>query len=177
MPKKLTENEAILKLPHDIILLEKYKGAALNHIFKCRCGNTFESKFFNLTSGHTKSCGCAHIRLNIKGTNHISSTYFSRLKYRAMEKKYDFDLDIDYLDDLLVKQNFKCALSGFEIYSGYNSDKLEITASLDRIDSNKGYIKGNVQWVHKDVNNMKQDLDEDKFLQYCKSICSYRKVI
>ena len=37
------------------------------------------------------------------------------------------------------------------------------TASLDRIDSSKGYTEDNIQWVHKDVNQMKMDLPEQRF--------------
>jgi hypothetical protein len=44
------------------------------------------------------------------------------------------------------------------------------TASLDRIDSSKGYFKGNVQWIHKDLNVMKMDLTEEKFIDYCKLV-------
>ena len=44
------------------------------------------------------------------------------------------------------------------------------TASLDRIDSNKGYTIDNVQWVHKDINKMKMDLEEDVFIDNCKLI-------
>mgnify|MGYP007044016634 CR=1 FL=1 len=44
------------------------------------------------------------------------------------------------------------------------------TASLDRIDSSKGYIEGNVQWVHKDINWMKQDFNEEYFIFLCSEI-------
>lgn len=41
---------------------------------------------------------------------------------------------------------------------------------MDRIDSNVGYTKENVQWVHKRINIMKQNLQEDEFLYLCKLI-------
>ena len=44
------------------------------------------------------------------------------------------------------------------------------TASLDRIDSSKGYVKGNVQWVHKDINKMKTDFEQSIFIKLCKSV-------
>lgn len=43
----------------------------------------------------------------------------------------------------------------------------EGTASLDRIDSSRGYVEGNVQWVHKDVNFMKQALSQERFVELC----------
>lgn len=51
--------------------------------------------------------------------------------------------------------------------------KNETTASLDRINSSIGYIEGNVQWVHKDVNKMKMAMVEDKFLYWCKTISQH----
>jgi hypothetical protein len=59
------------------------------------------------------------------------------------------------------------------VFGSYNVNK-ETTASLDRIDSSKGYIKTNVQWVHKKVNKMKQDTSVDEFKHYCKLICEYQ---
>ena len=44
------------------------------------------------------------------------------------------------------------------------------TASIDRIDSSKGYERGNVQFVHKDINAMKWNLSLAKFMEYCKLI-------
>jgi len=43
----------------------------------------------------------------------------------------------------------------------------ETTASLDRINNDLGYIEGNVQWVHKDVNRMKWAFTQDRFLELC----------
>ena len=50
------------------------------------------------------------------------------------------------------------------------------TASLDRIDSNKGYTKDNVQFVHKDINWMKQDFEQNKFIEYCKKVANKHEI-
>ena len=72
--------------------------------------------------------------------------------------------------DLFIKQNRKCALSGLELsFPKINGDQ-SYTASIDRIDSSLGYIEGNVQWVHKDINIMKNKYDQDYFIQMCKLI-------
>jgi len=81
-----------------------------------------------------------------------------------------FEIDKEYVWELFENQNGKCALSGIDIVLDVGSRKREQTASLDRIDSSKGYIKGNVQWVHKDVNSMKMDYTEDYFIDMCKRI-------
>ena len=46
------------------------------------------------------------------------------------------------------------------------------TASLDRIDSKKGYIKGNLQWVHKDLNIMKNSYPNQYFIEMCKKVAN-----
>lgn len=60
------------------------------------------------------------------------------------------------------------ALSGLKIELSIN--RKNQTASLDRIDSSKGYIEGNVQWLHKDINQMKINFNQKDFIKYCKLI-------
>jgi hypothetical protein len=40
-------------------------------------------------------------------------------------------------------------------------------ASLDRIDSSKGYAKDNIQWVHTMVNMSKNRYNQQKFVEMC----------
>ena len=69
--------------------------------------------------------------------------------------------------------NGKCALSGLEIQFGKHWKMMsDQTASLDRIDNTKGYIVGNVQWVHKQVNFMKGTMRQKEFIKFCKLISS-----
>jgi len=70
---------------------------------------------------------------------------------------------------LFQKQEGVCALSGVSI----DFDK-PITASLDRIDSEKPYELVNLQWVHKDVNLMKNKFSQDYFIEMCKRISESR---
>jgi len=50
------------------------------------------------------------------------------------------------------------------------------TASLDRIDNEKGYVEGNVQWVHKDINNMKHTYPNDYFVNLCQQVALHTAV-
>ena len=79
-----------------------------------------------------------------------------------------------YLWGLYVLQDKRCALSGVPIEFGTNRvvGRIEKTASLDRIDSDKGYVKGNVQWVHKDVNVMKRAISQERFIQLANQIAN-----
>jgi hypothetical protein len=73
--------------------------------------------------------------------------------------------------DLFIKQNKLCALSGIEIYFG-KTKRGKTTASVDRIDSNLGYIITNIQIVHKKINQIKTDLSQDDFIYYCTCVAN-----
>ena len=41
------------------------------------------------------------------------------------------------------------------------------------MNSIKGYIEGNIQWVHKDINMTKQSLSSEEFIQLCKDVAKH----
>jgi hypothetical protein len=141
---------------------------------KCDCGSDKIVSTKLLRLNQTSSCGCAHHpqgtkSKNWKGTENISSTLLTKIKLSSKLRNLDFDLDLTYLEELFLLQNKKCALSGLNlIFSKVNKNKFGVgNASLDRIDSNIGYIKGNVQWVHKKINIMKNVYTQDEFIKMC----------
>ena len=72
-----------------------------------------------------------------------------------------------------IEQNRMFALTGIPIYFQARKDLRNATASLDRIDSSKGYIEGNVQWVHKKINYMKQQFNQTEFIEWCKKVVNH----
>tara|TARA_Y100000034_G_scaffold117749_1_gene157595 strand:+ start:37669 stop:38199 length:531 start_codon:yes stop_codon:yes gene_type:complete len=77
-----------------------------------------------------------------------------RWHYRnAKRRGHEFNLTLEYLKELWYKQDGKCPYTNWKLKNMKNlstSSQLPITpdrASLDRIDSSKGYVKGNVQFV------------------------------
>jgi hypothetical protein len=108
------------------------------------------------------------------GEIHLSYIYL--LKNRAKNKNLDFNLDGNFLWELFLEQNRKCALSGLDLVfprAWGAKSKTQMTASIDRINSSLGYIKGNVQWVHKTINTMKMDLNEEDFKYFCKMVAKH----
>jgi hypothetical protein len=75
---------------------------------------------------------------------------------------FEHDLDVGYVQELLTKQNYRCALSGLELDHVCGDGKLRL-ASVDRIDSTKGYIKGNVQIVLLALNKAKGTSGNNEF--------------
>lgn len=150
-------------------------------IFKCDCGKIIEAQATRVKSGHKSSCGCLHndvaksYRLeknpNWTGYKCIRGAYWSSLKRGAKERNLEFSITIEYAWEIYQKQNGLCKLSNLPIGLDYrDSNKKEKEASLDRIDSSKGYIEGNIQWIHKTINYMKMDLDQKEFIRLCKLI-------
>ncbi len=105
-----------------------------------------------------------------KGYEEISSSYWNNLKNGAKTRKILFEIKIEDMWNLFLKQDRKCALSGLPI--SFDACKSN-TASLDRINSLKPYIESNVQWVHRDVNFAKQSLNNDEFIYLCKQVSNH----
>lgn len=170
-------------------ITEKSKDRSWRSICKCDCGNIVDANTNYLMRGLRKTCGkknCQYYRqdknnngkksVTFKGHEGIHGSKWSAIKCGAQRRKLKFDISIKYAWDLYLKQNKKCALTGRNIeFAPTHTRFNEATASLDRIDSSKGYVKGNVQWVHKYVNKMKWELDQKEFIEICKEIVSYNQ--
>lgn len=143
----------------------------------------------HLRGGKTMSCGC--LRFEIAGKKHhqwsgvgeISGHFWSQLRGNAKRKRpgrkrLEFSITLEYIWDLYVDQGGKCALSGLSIDFVPLNHKTKggASASLDRIDSSIGYIAGNVQWVHKDINIMKNKFSQEYFLDMCETVVENREV-
>lgn len=145
---------------------------------QCDCGKIYKAASCDIRSGNTKSCGCLN-RENIDkrytGFKEVAGSYFGQIKARAKNSEMEFNITAEYIYNLFEKQNKKCRFSGVELIIS-NRDKFLVgNASLDRIDSTKGYIEGNVQWIHKDLNHMKMALSDKEFIDWCNKISEYNK--
>jgi hypothetical protein len=145
---------------------------------KCECGKIYTLRKQALKSGEVKRCmKCASKdrQLNLrKGIGEMSGSYFRSLIRGAKSRNIGFNITKEEIYNLFLKQNKKCALTG--IYLILDNYKLSSgTASLDRIDSSKGYEINNVQWIHKDLNKLKNNLTIEKLLYWAKLINEYNK--
>ena len=85
-------------------------------------------------------------------------------------------MTIEYLWSLYREQKGRCKLTGVRLtfpkscaehYRGKGN------ASLDRINSKRGYVVGNVQWVIKPANLAKHSLTEKQFVELCRKVVAY----
>jgi len=141
----------------------------------CECGKEVLVERFNLIRNQTKSCGCnrypkGKTSRKWKSVGELHASTLGRFKWNASARHISFDLTLEQGWELYQTQKGLCALSGIPITFNSTSKVCDGTASLDRIDSSKGYVMGNVQWVHKTVNFMKHTLSTKELLEWCKKI-------
>jgi hypothetical protein len=73
---------------------------------------------------------------------------------RSIKKGIEFNVSVDYLKDIFPKDSL-CPIFNCEM-TFCNTDKSN-SASLDRKDSDVGYIEGNVQWICTKANTLKSN--------------------
>ena len=94
-------------------------------------------------------------------------SFAKKYQINATLRNIEWDITYDHLADLLIAQDFQCVLTGWPIDATKISKN---TASLDRIDSKKGYVIGNVQWIATMVNMCKQQYSQEDFIRMCNAI-------
>ncbi len=83
------------------------------------------------------------------------------------------DLDSAFLADLWDRQCGLCAYTGLPMTPkplGQRPENYFSAASLDRIDSNLGYIRGNVQFVLLPINNAKGVQSDEEMRKFISSL-------
>lgn len=141
---------------------------------QCECGNTRwvqgnelmdPNKCFECKACAQKKRG---LRDKIKNgmIGELDKTRYTKLKQSAKKRGYEFNMSIEDLWQLFQNQKQTCAITGDHIE--HLND-----ASLDRIDSTKGYIKGNVQWVTKQANLSKHIMSMNELYEFCKKVLKH----
>lgn len=145
--------------------------------------NTYPAKIQRMLKKHgykfrKKSCyNSGKLNPKYTGYEEIQGSYISGLKCRAKDRKIYWNITNKELWDKFIEQERKCAYTGIILTLAKNNEdhkKGNYTASIDRIDSSKGYEKDNVQWVHKRINIMKGNMSEEEFIEWCKLVSEDR---
>lgn len=116
---------------------------------------------------HTECKECKHTIDKISRNKHLAKRKAQKKQYRIKNPKqhmlsnargrakrcgFEYNLDQDSFEIPSV-----CPILGIEIKLDNNNIDYDSSPSLDRIDNNKGYIKGNVQVVSMRANRLKAD--------------------
>ncbi len=155
--------------------VSKYRGALW--VCRCACGREVEIASNCLTSGNNKTCGDRKTHYTPPVVGEIPIEHLSHIRNNATKRNYAYTVEPQYLWDLFLGQERKCALTGvlLRFHQGSAVHRGETTASLDRIDNSLGYVPGNVRWVHKDINKMRAAHDDKTFVAWCQQVVQHNQ--
>jgi hypothetical protein len=140
---------------------------------RCECGRLNIQASHYLLNGKPPLCEC---KKKDRGGKTVQNVIYRRICYQAKRRELIVSVTRDECFALLSWQSYRCALSGLPLaVAGNVGDHYHgaTTASLDRMDSSAGYTAENIQWVHKDVNKMKMDLCQDRFIEICQAVARH----
>lgn len=150
-------------------------------LVECKnCGKVFKRplRFYekNLKNGVDPCCSKSCSAKNQNKSDEYSPFRFYMKRVRS--SVHENNIDAQYLSAVWESQKGKCAYTGVSLQLMKKTDKakqtgLATSASLDRIDSSKGYIKGNVQFISIGMNLAKNnltDMDAKRFVSEIRKV-------
>lgn len=164
--KKICKNEQIKLDEKDFIIISAFeKDEEIIYEIKNEKGHYFIDNYKYL-----------YKTLNInKYPVFIQNMYSNRILKRNTSLGFNSNniISIDEYFNLITRKCYYCGEESSQ--EKIINKKMFRHNGIDRIDSNKGYIKGNVVSCCTDCNLMKGTLDQSKFLNKIKQINEYQK--
>ena len=157
----------------------KTKGGNYKWKCLCECSNVTKVAGGALKNGNQKSCGCGSQRWLKSNKGRIKTgTAFRRLlrtyKYSAAQRNLSWNLSDDEFQSLVTSP---CFYTGRLPLSVVQTEyECFVYNGIDRLDSKKGYVTGNVVPCCKAVNYAKQALSYDEFLQLVGEIARWKRL-
>ena len=146
---------------------------------KCICGNVRSIPVSNLFLNKSTNCGCianehvaeAHRKNNLNpGFNRLLLSY----KWNAKNRNLEWLLLDEEAEQLFKANCFFCDIEPLQVRKTRVSSKWEfIYNGIDCLDSNKGYIQGNVVTCCGQCNLAKSDFDLDEFYSWIKRLIGF----
>lgn len=101
--------------------------------------------------------------------------YLKVVRKTHKERNLEYDIDLNYLQELWEQQNGICPFTKQKLElkthsKTQNTVNRPYQASIDRIDNNKGYIKGNIRFVSLMYNFCRNVFTDEQVLEFCKQV-------
>jgi hypothetical protein len=104
--------------------------------------------------------------------------HYLSAKDRCKNSNKEFTITLNDLLNQWVKQNGLCAISGIELFNYKSTNELRHKqsnqASLDRVDSSKGYTVDNIQWVCLITQYAKNSFPQCEVVEFCLNTARYQ---
>ena len=136
----------------------------------CECGNTKIVDTHSLNYNQTSSCGCKfqHKDRTIPAFHSLLNKY----KQRAKARKLEFNITEVRFKELTSNTCFYCGESPSKICKEKCNSNYTYNG-IDRLDSNKGYIEGNIVTCCWKCNAAKNDMSIEEFKTWIKEVYNY----
>lgn len=160
MEKKCKKCEKLLPISN----FSKNKNESDGFFYRCKsCENVRKKQFYY--NGYNEVMSKKQPLRREYSKTYFNNMSIFKLRYRTSKQRakkmgWDFNITTDYLIELYENQKGLCYISGVELSLEKHSPK---TISIDRIDSTKGYIVGNVALCTDFINRSKSNYTIDEF--------------
>lgn len=148
---------------------------------RCDCGTAKIVSGRHLRNGCSKSCGCymreqARERGLLPKGEAASNQILTRYKQQAKERGFSFRLSKKSFRALVQQNCVYCGAKPSNISKGFSKRSGDfIYSGIDRVNSSKGYVSGNVVACCEWCNRMKLDHTAKEFLEHVTRIVEYQK--
>lgn len=149
-----------------------------------QCGVTFQRDKYKKSKSGIYFCSrdCQYKHQQEKQSDELTDyrRMYMKAAQRAKRNDIQFDISTEDIKHIWLSQDGKCNLTGEPLKIGatvWEKQHGYTTASLDRVNSASGYTVDNVQIVHKDVNQMKWNMDQSTFIHWCHRVASHNEFL
>lgn len=148
------------------------------HNFKYRCLVCGYIGIKTIRCIQTKGCKKCQYNASVIPNvyEEITSRFMKMYMDSAKKRKLVFEITPQKLWEKFIEQEKRCYYTNIEIFfekNGIERGLGNFTVSLDRIDPKFGYIEGNIQWVHRDVNKFKHKHSSEKYISICNLVDTF----
>ena len=141
----------------------------------CRVEKPIDQFLFNPVTGRYAHRCMSHERSTLPSL--VSPKAYIRNKLATAKRNSTGNrqvlIDTEYVLGVYEAQEGRCAVTGATMT--HQADRPQTNISIDRIDSTKGYIEGNIRLVCATVNFMKNRMTDKELVWWCKEIVRGKK--
>lgn len=193
--KALIELEKLSENGH-IIERKKIRGYKLERwsieLICPNCGKRYWKTLYefskNISKNHDNFCSAScssnyFVNKNRSEASKLFDRYLNAIRKRSdieksniARKNIIYNVTVDDLYDIWKKQNGICVYTGVKLTlknkNSINVCSNNFMASVDRIDSSKGYTKDNIQFISRTANLAKHTMSHEEMVEFCKIVAN-----
>jgi hypothetical protein len=147
---------------------------------RCDCGKEIDARGSSLISGGIRSCGCLQKKRAWESNSlppKLASlrSLYRKYKKSASDRKYSFNLDIEYFKKLTSSNCYYCGIEPYRINNNRTKRENEhyVYNGIDRIDNSIGYEIENCVPCCRECNVSKGERTTEEFINWIKRVHNF----